>query len=123
MFKDAGRAFWRRLRKVTNDCSLVESFVCKACYSFATQGFCHIAVAIHVDDFIWACIPEPEDKILKFKSFRTFGIEEPGSFFFYGRSLSRIPEEVNIKITCRSTTGRVSCANLEDVSRHESESL
>ena len=64
--KDAGRKFWKRLRKEWIDAGFRENHVLRALYSYTDdKGNLLALVGTHVDDVIWAAMPEADAVINK----------------------------------------------------------
>ena len=56
---DAGRKFWKRLRKYLEGKGLQENFIFCALYTFRDEtGEPVLMLGSHVDDLIWACHPK-----------------------------------------------------------------
>ena len=86
------------------ECGMVENFVFKACYSYATDGVVQIIMATHVDDIVWACLPGAEPSVKKLKGMLTFGAEDEGAFRYCGKEIHQDPETYAVKITCTATS-------------------
>ena len=102
--KDAGRKFWKKLRKTFIEAGLKENHVMKALYSFCdADGELQIMCGTHVDDLIWAAKPEYEHMIRKVTSTFQCGEPEEKCFRYCGKEVTQ-DDDFNIVVTCRSTT-------------------
>ena len=101
--RDAGRGFWKKLREVILKCGMTENQVLKATYSIEENGKILAILGTHVDDILWATVPEKQhviDAILeKFKC----GTQEKRNFRYCGKEV-RQSDDFSIKVTCSDTT-------------------
>ena len=71
------------------------------------NGVVVIIIATHVDDLVWACRPETEERITIIKSMLTLGAESEYSFRYSGKEIEKDKETFSIKVTCRATTEKL----------------
>ena len=95
--RDAGRGFWKKLRRTLVSTGLKENHIMKALYSYEKEGGVKIILGTHVDDLLWANKPEAQhivDKILK--EFQCGKIEER-AFRYCGKDILQ-DDDFNIKV-------------------------
>ena len=85
--KDAGRSFYKTLRRVAVAAGLQESRLCRSLYAYRKDGRVVLLLGAHVDDIIWAAEKEHDTLVTKnlFKHFEVNKTEE-GKFRFCGAS-------------------------------------
>ena len=110
--RDAGRGFWKRLRKVCIDAGLKENHVSKAFYHYTVDGDVKLMLGTHVDDLIWAAKPEAEFIIDKIRETFVFGTEDSGTFRYCGQNLSQ-NDNFDISVDCKDTILRTSPIRIE----------
>ena len=131
--RDAGRQFWKRLRKVMIDAGFRENRIMIATYSYSDEkGDIKAIVGSHVDDLLWASKPEV-DRMMEhvLKTFECGKIEE-GNFRYCGKEIVQ-DDDFNITVTCKQTTlkmkpivikqGRKASDNLNDDEKSQMKSI
>ena len=86
------------------DCGLEESYLFKACLSYARNVEVQLILASHVDDLIWACKPSAKHIIAKIKSLLILGTKDLHIFRYCGKEVTQDPGTFSIKITHRATS-------------------
>ena len=87
--KDAGRRFYKTLRRRAIEAGLKESRLCRSFNTCRVDGRVVMMVGAHVDDILWAGEPEYEYIMTDlFKCFELNGIDE-GDFRFCCREYSQ----------------------------------
>ena len=61
--RDAGRQFWKRLRKVMIDAGFRENTIMPAVYSYSKDGKIMAICGSHVDDLLWANDPSVDHMV------------------------------------------------------------
>ena len=105
--KDAGRRFYKTLRRVAVAAGLQECRLCRSLYAYRKDGRIALMMGAHVDDIIWAAEAEYDILITKnlFKQFEVNKIEE-GKFRFCGREYEQL-EDFSVRITCKNNTEKI----------------
>eukprot|EP00971_Amphidinium_carterae_P352490 6492618-Amphidinium_carterae.1 len=110
--QDAGRGFWKRLRKVICESGLKENRVKRALYTYSENGVVQAMLATHVDDILWAAQPSAEGMIQNILNTFEFGKVEEGSFRFCGKQITQA-EDYTITVTCKETTEKIRAIGIE----------
>ena len=105
--KDAGRKFWKRLRKEWIDAGFRENHVLRALYSYTDEkGNLLALVGTHVDDVIWAAMPEAEAVIRRVIEAFKCGEPDECNFRYCGKEVTQ-DSDFNIRVTCKATTDKL----------------
>ena len=101
--RDAGRQFWKRLRKVMIDAGFRENTIMPAVYSYSKDGKVMAVCGSHVDDLLWANDPSVDHMVdYVLRTFECGKIEE-GCFRYCGKEIEQF-DDFSIKVTCKATT-------------------
>ncbi len=104
--KDSGRLFWKRLREETIKANWKENFVFKALYQIRINGKLAGLLITHVDDLLWACVPEAEANIQSIlQSFKVGRIDQD-SFRYCGKEITQ-DADFSITVRCEHTTTKL----------------
>ena len=102
--RDAGRGFWKRLRSVAVGAGLRESKILPAFYSYADgNGKVIMVLGSHVDDILWANLPEANHVMENIMAQFEVGTAESMNFRYCGKEVAQ-DDDYNIVVTCRSTS-------------------
>jgi hypothetical protein len=82
---DAGRGFYKKLRKCEKEAKLDETRQLLSLYTYNVEGKIELMLGAHVDDVIWAAAPEYESMIYEFLANFVIKKEMEGNFGFCGR--------------------------------------
>jgi hypothetical protein len=105
--RDAGRGFWKKLRKAFINAGFRENRVFRALYSFTDKDGKLMCVAgSHVDDLLWANHPEAEHIVQKVLGEFEFGKIDSRNFTYCGKEVAT-DKDGNITITCTATTKKL----------------
>ena len=111
--KDAGRKFWKKLRRVFVDAGFRENRIFKALYAFTNaQGKLVCLLGTHVDDILWANFPEVDHIIAGVLSKFQCGDPEMNKFRYCGKEVVQY-EDFSIVVTCRATTDKLKPIRVE----------
>ena len=102
--RDAGRDFWQRLRQVLIATGMVENQILKATYMITVDGVLKGILASHVDDLLWAFVPDVEYIIEAIREQLQFGKSGAHNFRYCGREIDQCLESFSITIKCSDTT-------------------
>ena len=104
---DSGRGFWLQLDEDARTSGFNVSHIYPALYFLpGSDGDCAAVMASHVDDLLYAYLPEGEDAMKKFLSKFDLGSTETDNFRYCGKQFARDPDGT-ITIDVRDNTRRV----------------
>jgi hypothetical protein len=100
--KDAGRQFWKALRKSLIKAGLKENQILKGFYSYQKDGKVICLMGTHVDDILYATLPEGQSIIDAAKAAFVWGKEEERNFRFCGKDIAT-QDDGTITVSCAPT--------------------
>jgi hypothetical protein len=113
---DAGRGFYKRLKREAEQNDLQENRLLLSLYTFQVKGDVQVMLAAHVDDVIWAATPEYEWMVQQVLGAFELKKVETGKFRFCGREYEQY-EDFSIKVTCRDNTEKILPINYQKGTR------
>ena len=102
---DAGRGFWKKLRRDILSTGLKENAVNRALYIYQDDGEPKSMLATHVDDMLWATKPRYEDRVQLLHRY-TVKTAESGTFRFCGREVIQ-HSDFSVSVKCKDTTEKI----------------
>ena len=97
--KDAGRKFWKKLRRTFVDAGFRENRIYKALYSITNKdGKVVCLLGTHVDDILWANFPEVDHIITSVLAKFQCGDPEMKNFRYCGKEVVQY-EDFTIDVT------------------------
>ena len=109
---DSGRGFWKRLDGDAKQSGFKVSRIYPALYFLpGSDGDCVAVLASHVDDLLYAYLPEGEGAMKTFLSRFDLGSTETDDFRYCGKQFSREPNGT-ITIDVRDNTRRIKKINI-----------
>jgi len=103
---DAGRRFWQRFREEIVGAGFREIQISKALYALEKDGKILAVMVTHVDDMMWAAMPEAEANIQKILDSFAVRKVETGKFRFCGKEVHQ-SDDFTVKVTCKDTAEQI----------------
>ena len=123
---DLGRGFWLQLDDDARGTGFNVSHMYPASYFHpGSDGDCVAVMASHVDDLLYAYLPEGEGTVKKFLSKFDFGSTETDNFRYCGKQVARDPDgtiTVDVRDSMRRVKGAMidaGCRGTEPLSQGE----
>ena len=95
----------------------MENFVYKALYYFHDGVRCVMILGTHVDDLLWANLPEAEWLVEEIRRLLKLGKEEEVEFTFCGKEFKQNLTDFSVKVTCMATTEKLGLVTIPGVNQ------
>ena len=102
------------MRNALVGAGLKENRIYNALYSYANaEGKIILIMGSHVDDLLWANLPEANSIVEAVRKSFTWGAEDEMVFRFCGKEVVQDAKDYSIKVTCRDTTKKLKLINIK----------